>query len=346
MNSIISFFAGAFSVILVMNVVAFVKFSSTPLNHNEERSVFETFRNSRQLNEEEESTPLEKKTQSEPCALLFFGLARRFPDIVFPFLKKNVLDVNPTCDVYVHTYNVTHILGRGRQETGEGELHVEDIYLLADTPDTLMIETEEDFRKKWNLTYYRTFFPTGAPGLIYPDNLDNMLRQWHSVEQVWRLMLAGEKKRNKRYERIGLFRSDLRFIEPIDITDGDAVIPAMMYLCHRKKGWCGINERIFYGIRRYAEPWAMERYSSVEEYIDYQKGREEYRKKKGLHGEDFMRWLLTVKLKIPFVEKQLCFNRVRTSGLVLVDDCIWFKKRKRGQLRNLALPGQEWRDAT
>jgi len=41
----------------------------------------------------------------------------------------------------------------------------------------------------------------------------------------------------------------------------------------------------------------------------------------GLHSENFMRYLLTERWPMPLSIKDICMMRVRSSGLVLTNDC-------------------------
>ena len=49
-------------------------------------------------------------TTNLTCALLFFGLVKdSFKNITLPSIQTNILQQNPDCDVFVHTYNLTHV---------------------------------------------------------------------------------------------------------------------------------------------------------------------------------------------------------------------------------------------
>jgi hypothetical protein len=131
-----------------------------------------------------------------------------------------------------------------------------------------------------------------------------MYKQWHSIERAWKLMQETEKKLNIEYERVGLFRSDVKYDTPIDIFDGDAVIPKFGFL---------VNDRMFYGLYENANVWANVRYPSVACYQPRHRAL-------GMHSEFFMNDF--VLKNIPNVtKKDICFNRVRANGMVLEDDC-------------------------
>lgn len=258
----------------------------------------------------------------DTCALLFFGIGRKFEDIVLPSIRTNILEANPTCDIFVHTYNITKAPGGRIGEDGSGIINVSEILLLGDKSQ-IMLETEEDFKRQRDVEYYRTVFPRPSRW-IYPSSIDNMIRQWHSIEKVWSKMEAHEEKRQERFDLVGLFRLDVLYTHPIFLGDasGVAIIPLLMYKPSRTKhSWGGYNDRSFYGKREYASPWATERFNSVPLYLQWQKSNDQYDEKNGLHSEDFLRWMLVFQFPTPLAMKPICFMRVRSSGMIMRDDC-------------------------
>merc|ERR1719464_2281026 len=89
-----------------------------------------------------------------------------------------------------------------------------------------------------------------------------MIKQWHSIQGVWDLMRDHErlinfygKQENMNetsayYDQIGYFRSDTYFPNPINIYEHDAGVPDFGHWLN------GINDRLFYGKRKYAEIWS------------------------------------------------------------------------------------------
>ena len=117
-------------------------------------------------------------------------------------------------------------------------------------------------------------------------------------------MQEAEHRRGLEYERVGLFRTDVKYVTPIDIFDGDAVIPNFGFL---------VNDRMFYGTYENAHVWAKIRFPSVPCY----KPRHNSIK---MHSEFFMNDF--VLRNIPNVSKKdICFHRVRANGAVWEDDC-------------------------
>mmetsp|Transcript_5717 Transcript_5717/g.8080 ORF Transcript_5717/g.8080 Transcript_5717/m.8080 type:complete len:736 (-) Transcript_5717:371-2578(-) len=290
-------------------------------------------------------------SDSQPCALLFFGLARGFADISYPSIKQHILEANPQCDIYVHTYNVTKAKGgdRGEQiksEDGQGKVQPEEVLLLFDKDggsSNVLFETEQEFRAQRDFKSYRGYFPYPS-SWDYPHSMDNMIRQWHSIDQVWRLMARHERTRlHRRYRRVGLFRLDMVYTHSIEIVpegdDGEelAVIPSIMY---QQSNWFGYNDRMFYGTRAFAEIWATDRFGSVDDYMHWQKRHTDTKKKDGLHSEDFLRFLLTQKWRIPLTIKDFCFQRVRSNGVVLTNDCLYLDYVQMLQEVNASIDGE------
>jgi len=262
---------------------------------------------------------------SDPtCALLFFGIPRSFSNMVFPSIQQYLLDENPDCDVYVHSFDVSEEVGnRISEESGDIEVMELDAfknYFENRSPSYhSILETDEAFQKVRNLEQFRRMFPRPSTW-DYPISMDNMIRQWHSIEKAWSLMNIYEQQKKRKYDRVGFFRLDAKYTHPIRITTSEtAVIPAMMYESSNKVS--GINDSMFYGDRDVANIWATERFESVREYLSWQKKKGNIGKvhSEGLHPEEFLRYLLVEKWSIDITLRNICFKRVRTSGKVLRD---------------------------
>lgn len=257
-----------------------------------------------------ESLPRDKSLEhdsnsgiTKPCALLFFGLAKQFREVVLPSIRENILQVsdNARCDIYLHNYNITTTIN---PRTGEFDnvLHPEEVY---DLTDNVITDTTEDFLAKRNMKYYADANMKPFRSLGWDRTaLENMYKQWHSIERVWDFMQETEQRLGIEYDRVGLFRTDVKYVTPIDIFDGDAVIPEFGFL---------VNDRMFYGTYENAHIWAKIRFPSVPCY----KPRHVSIK---MHSEFFMNDL--VLKNIPNVEKKdICFYRVRANVAVWEDDC-------------------------
>lgn len=247
------------------------------------------------------SIPPEKK----PCALLFFGLAKQFRSIVLPSIQKYILEVseNGRCDIFIHNYNVTTSVNP-RAGEHNNVIDPTEVYDLT-KPENIVIETIEDFLRQRDMKFYAhsKFKPYRSLGWDRTA-FENMYKQWHSIERVWDRMKEEEVRRGIEYNKVGLFRSDVQYTTPIDIFDGDAVIPKFGFL---------VNDRMFYGNYENARVWAKIRFPSVK---CYQPRHQSVK----MHSEFFMNDL--VLKNIPNVTKRdICFYRVRADGNVWTDDC-------------------------
>uniref|UniRef100_A0A7S1FQT1 Uncharacterized protein n=1 Tax=Corethron hystrix TaxID=216773 RepID=A0A7S1FQT1_9STRA len=257
----------------------------------------------------------------EKCALLFFGLPKEFKNIVLPSIQKYILDVNPKCDIYAHAFDVKNAISNDRNgEDSTSKLKPDEIFLLT---ENVLMTTPEKFGKEVNTDDYLKYFPhkySGGGRWVYPTSLENLLKQWYSIKSVWGLMEDSVKKKTKKgkpyYSKVGLFRTDVLYSTPIDINDGDAVIPAFA------NGDGFRNDRMFYGLYGYAKVWATNRYPSVKKYM-----KTDWGKTHCLHSERFMNKLIE---DIPWETRPICFQRVRAGGVLnkmrnsAKTDCEWY----------------------
>lgn len=184
------------------------------------------------------------------CAILLFGLPRAFKQYVLPSFLENVVKPNLKyqCDYFMHFYN-DKIEGRSRSGYG-GTIHPDDVWLLPqaihDTTNNRTAESSPASEKHLpivsivndtNATFWETrydelmkfrntknqdgnftYFPWKEPTYVWPTTLDNMVRQWHSIQRVWDHMMWSLTANNKEtYKRVAIMRNDVVYISPIDI---------------------------------------------------------------------------------------------------------------------------------
>ena len=256
---------------------------------------------------------------SADCALLFFGLAKQFQLVVLPSITRHILSRNPGCDIYAHTYNVSET---SNARNGEARVAIAPSEVFALTRRVVM-DSEAAFLHARNLTWFRQYFPWKEKdikplgGWLYPTSMDNMIKQWHSIERVWYLMARS----GVRYARVGLFRLDVQYVTDIDVHDGgDAVVPQFASLPQIDH----INDRMVYGTFASAKIWATGRFSHAEKYVASHPH---------IHSETFLSDLLATNNVHPVLHPAICFCRVRATGKISVDDCddtpgwhIWHRK--------------------
>ena len=268
--------------------------------------------------------------KKQKCALLFFGLPRNFKELCLPSIQKFVLETNPHCDVFAHSYNVTSMSSE-RSNEHETPVNIQDLYLLS---QNTKLEPEADFwaLRNGSVMEYRKMFPFNH-SWHYPSSMDNMVKQWHSIDQVWQLMEQAEQNSGQKYDQVGLFRSDVFYANPINIYDGDAVIP--------KFGACrAANDRMFYGKREYAKIWATSRFDGVQGYIDRWRDGTQKRPEveDKVHSEFYMRDAVLWSIPVPVKKKDICFFRVRGTGAVRTKDCYCHITRSWCRIGSLQCP--------
>lgn len=274
-------------------------------------------------------------TTQTKCALIFFGIPRAFTTTIFPSIKKYILDVNPSCDIFVHSYNFTTFIHTSNL-TDDLDANFRNYHKqMRDSNKELFyelqLETAADFHRLRNLTFYRQLF-TKAPNGKNQYNTDNMIRHWHSIESGWKLLEAYENKVWNRYERVGFFRLDSFYTHPINVmSTALAVIPPNFHL---KEEPSGVNDRLFFGSRDIGKIWASERFHSIPNFLSWYKSI-----KKGeahhhhVNSKEFLMYLLVEKwaLRDIISLRNICIQRVRPDGKVQKSDCEIYGKARSGE---------------
>jgi len=261
----------------------------------------------------------QKNVEAHKCALLFFGLPKHFKDIVLPSIRKHIISINPTCDIFVHLYNISSTTNPRNKENST-KLYPDEVYLMSEATK-IVSENMDEFSQQHDVFFYRKYFPP-RQSWSFPISIDNMIKQWHSIAQVWKQMVLHEtymtRKENTdnsvfQYRNVGIFRSDVLYTNDINITDGSAVTACFNY--GFKNDRYKTNDRIFYGLRSYAEKWATGRFGYVKEYM-----KTEFGARVRLHSESFVSHMIShFNLKMQY--RNICFKRVRATGHIRSKDC-------------------------
>jgi hypothetical protein len=299
------------------------------------------------------------------CALCFFGLPRSFKLLVLPSIVKNVLLPNMVnqCDVYFHYYHVARESGGGRSGHG-GRIDpnsitqglrqaVHDLY-YADTRNSdgipvpphvsITNDTDESF---WNarrtlVEKYRTakdaegrylYFPWMAKTFKYPTSMDNIVKQWHSIDAVWNDMEETGKQLGRNYTRVAMLRNDVMYVTPFDIYRRDcSTLPyspstASSWDRHNQyaivPNWARfpINDRMIYGPHEAVKIWATQRFRLLEEHVvTYPEPGY------GMHSERFLEHSIFPAIRnvsgvSVTANPDVCFFRARADGSVWNGDC-------------------------
>eukprot|EP00980_Cylindrotheca_fusiformis_P012226 scaffold2978_cov54-Cylindrotheca_fusiformis.AAC.1 len=205
------------------------------------------------------STPPPPPMTVKRCSLNFFGLPRSFKSMVLPSIVKNVLLPNAqyNCDVFVHYFHQSEE-GQGRYNDG-GKIDPTEILLLKDAVEStfrsmpesfqkqqqqneaasssrpvvvkFVHDTDEEFMKKRrrNIWRYKHAYDDEGNQLYFPwekgtwdkASLENLVRQWHSIDAAFRLMDDHAKEHNIQYERVAMLRNDVMYLTPMDVMQLD-----------------------------------------------------------------------------------------------------------------------------
>ena len=307
--------------------------------------------------EEERRQKKKKKTTPEKkpsCAVLFFALPRSFKNYVLPSIIENVFvpNIDHDCDYFLH-YHAVEFEGENRMNEKGGEIHGEDVYLLPEAlrrvyhehrrgnttgstgeDDTgplfsIVSNTVHDFEVAHNDSLNRyinnrdLYYPSEIKAWTFPGSIINMVKQWHSIESVWKHMTETAARLGKTYDRVAMLRNDVMFVAPIDVfetpslgRDGSnemVVVP----------GWGGypVNDRMVSGPHDAVEIWASRRFELIEDHVRSRAGS-----KTGMHSERFLAQTvfpaMTRETGHEIREHPLfCFVRVRADGTIRKDDC-------------------------
>ncbi|CAJ1922867.1 unnamed protein product [Cylindrotheca closterium] len=287
------------------------------------------------------------------CALCFFGLPRSFELFVLPSIIENILKTNKgnRCDIYFHYYDVKEEQKNVRSGSG-GQIDVQAVEKLReavkdvygnDDPNlpfvSIISDTESEFLSKRGqlMEKYRKtkakdgkylYFPWMAKSFVYPTSIDNIVKQWHSIDAVWKEMELGAAKLQKEYAQVAMLRNDVMYVTPFDIYNTSRTTKRGAY--HKNNNlddyvgvpaWARfpINDRMIYGSYKGVKIWSTERFQRLEDHVlTYEPGY-------GMHSERFLNHSIFPAIRdlgIQVVENpDLCFFRARADGSVWISDC-------------------------
>ena len=285
-------------------------------------------------------------TRKSSCAVLFFGLPRSFESIVLPSIRQNVLIPNRDnhCDFFMHYYNVSSeaksriVNGGGNIDTSRvPTLLTEAVHQVDPEAHVSMIsDTDESFWKarKEQLDKYRTvkaadgkylYYPWMAKTFTYPTSIDNIVKQWHSIDAVWNLMekFSASYHQQHYYERVAMLRNDAVYMTPFDIyrINNTLVDRENQYASIPNWARYPVNDRMIYGNRKAVKIWATRRFELLEDHV-----RTYNEPGYGMHSERFLEHSIFPAIRnetgIPVVNNpDICFLRARADGAIWANDC-------------------------
>jgi len=175
-----------------------------------------------------------------PCALFFYGLAKRV-DLTLPSTFSKVINKNPECTVIYQTQNVTYTsTPHALWDSESGVINYDALY-VHESPTFKIILTGGDTGESKSFPSLPFLLSKCcAPG--YTDtSMSNLHKSWESLETLLPFI--------DDYETVGIFRNDVMFIDEVDIFSSDFAIP-------KWGSFKGFNDRMFYGTKENALKWA------------------------------------------------------------------------------------------
>jgi hypothetical protein len=214
-------------------------------------------------------------------------------------------------------------------------------------------DTEAQFLEKRGDSmkrYHNTVGSNGMPA-YYPwaaktytnSSLDNIVKQWHSIEYAFKLMDITAKQMNVTYSRVGMLRSDAMYLTPIDIAmlDKEVIDTKNHYMVVAPFARMPVNDRMIYGPYDAVKIWSTKRFELIEERVRLAKdpGYE-------MHSEHFLNASIFPKMEElgyeTSINRDICFVRTRADESAMVSDCQiggmtrgWGAVDKKGVVENI-----------
>ncbi|KAL3943710.1 MAG: hypothetical protein SGBAC_002217 [Bacillariaceae sp.] len=278
-------------------------------------------------------------------------------------IVKNILQPNSEyhCDIFVHYFHQTQE-AVGRYNDG-GTIDPNEIFHLKPSVEklyeTLGIAVDQQqnsrltllFANDTNTTFYDKrgsdlhryhttldsegnpkYFPWKTPNW-QNSSLDNMIRQWHSIEAVFEMMNEYGTRHNIVYKRVAMLRNDVCYVTPVDIMklDGGRLDKKNAYFVVPNFAKWPVNDRMIYGPYGAVRVWATQRFRLIEDRV-------ETKPDVGwnMHSERFMKASIVPAMKnlgyMKSFSSDICFFRTRTKGMLMTSDCFQ-KGRIRGFIK-------------
>jgi len=198
------------------------------------------------------------------------------------------------------------------------------------------VDTEEEFWKQYSdlIDTIRTakskgkylYFPWKARTYKHPTTTDNIVKMWHTIQSSFQLMERTAASTGTQYDIVAMLRSDVVYVTPIDIHDAtpeaqdssSSKVPVTI----PNFGNHPVSDRIIYGPREAVQVWATERFSRLDQHVEYV---QEHDPGWGMHSERFLNTTIFPRIREQgFAIRQhprICFLRARADESVWVSDC-------------------------
>ncbi|CAJ1951912.1 unnamed protein product [Cylindrotheca closterium] len=314
-------------------------FNNSLLNReNEYRDQFNVQNNTKCLPVDEEKPEVEVE---ERCALCFFGLPRSYESMVLPGLVKNVFTPNADnkCDVFLHYFHKEE--EPAQRKNAGGKLNPDEIFLVenaaksvlgSNTTVVIVNDTDDSFleQRKYQLERYQETRDKNGIKVYFPfktkfriSSLDNMVKQWHSIDKTFTMMEDYMNKHNINYTRVAMLRNDVMFLTPFNIAmvDNTEKAPDSKHFVLPGFANFPVTDRMIYGVYDAVKMWSTTRFDRIE------KRAWEYKHTGvAMHSEKFMAADLLPSIETAGYTRlrnnNVCFVRTRAASIALWQDCV------------------------
>ncbi|CAJ1951910.1 unnamed protein product [Cylindrotheca closterium] len=261
--------------------------------------------------------------------------------MVLPGLIKNVFMPNADnkCDVFVHYFHQEEEAAQ-RKNRG-GKLNPNEIYLVKEAarsflgPNTTVMivnDTDASFReqRKYQLERYqetydkqgqKVYFPFKT--VFRPSSLDNLVKQWHSINSTFTMMEDYMKKHDINYTRVAMLRNDVMFLTSFNINmiNNTEKTPDSKHFVLPGFAMFPVTDRMIYGFFDAVKMWSTTRFDRIEKRAwDHQHTGV------AMHSEKFMAADLLPSIETAGYTRlrnnNVCFIRTRAASIAMWQDCV------------------------
>jgi hypothetical protein len=233
-------------------------------------------------------------------AFCFFGITRSLRNFTIHSINKNIFEAvhhaGYNYDTFCHIYRSETITNPRSEEMGVPN-DWQAYELLK--PVAYKIEDMDKQSARLNAKYH---LQNGDPWNDRGISMANMLLQWHSIQEVWKLMTDYAVKNDKHYSVIVFLRPDMEFMSSLKLKE--KVFDDERIYTPSAAAFEGCNDRFAFGSPRVMEIYA-DRYRSVETFLA---------SGEMLNSENYLLYHLKAH-NITVKDAEMYCRRVRTTGL-------------------------------
>ncbi|KAL1520004.1 hypothetical protein AB1Y20_023485 [Prymnesium parvum] len=265
--------------------------------------------------------PVSRHAAGRRGALLLFGLPKFFAPRVFPRMERKLLSRIPLpCDVFVHTYDLTHTSNPRNREAGCALAPAE---VAVAEPLSVQFQSQDEADRAHSALFER-LQAHGDAWQNHYTSLRNVLREANSLARAHELMRAAEKQSGQEYAVVCCSRMDVLYVDSLPVeciqalqrAADDQLDPNVLFVPNfhewrlSQRGISrsgGMNDRFAIGGPRAISAYATERLVNMELFCESTN--------LPFHTETFMQWLMR-REGVNVVRMHFRLQRLRATGEV------------------------------